>query len=139
MQETDERAFVVLIGATRNLYSKETDPATISLMFGLLRDYELSEIKEAIEAHCYDPEEGRFCPSPAHLIGRIKVARQREGAVFMMNRSITDEENRRSFAAFVEARDAAIVEALPGAVENAESVGKILSKRFGATPAKSAE
>jgi hypothetical protein len=70
--EPDEhKQFVAVMTVLAEFYDKPFSEGAIALWWSLLKKYPLKRIVEAVEAHCADPEHGRYPPKPADLVGRL--------------------------------------------------------------------
>jgi hypothetical protein len=68
MREDDFEIFSQLIGTTGDLYGKHQSPFAIGLWWGVLKDFELDAIRDAISRHIRNPDTGQFMPKPADVV-----------------------------------------------------------------------
>ena len=71
MQPKDYDAFSAIITAICDCYQRK--PLTASAMklyFSVLSSLTIAEISKAVEAHIQDAEQGKFFPTPSHLIAK---------------------------------------------------------------------
>lgn len=67
MLDSDKREFKELMVATMNMYQQEISVDVLRMWWGLMANYELSQIREAINRHMLDKSAGQFTIKPAHI------------------------------------------------------------------------
>ncbi len=80
MNELDCGEFAKAIKALAKLHNRDFDPDSMAIYFRALEPYTWAEVSAAMAAHERDPQEGRFFPMPAHIIGHIRSKNKRMGA-----------------------------------------------------------
>ena len=73
MDKRDLREFAEVMARVGETYGRDISAGVISVYFSALEQYSLADIRAALTAHARDPEEGRFMPLPAHLIGKLQA------------------------------------------------------------------
>lgn len=63
---------------TADVMGKKVTNEAIALIFDLLSDYSLDEIREALRKHMKDTAFGKFMPKPADVIERIQSERRQQ-------------------------------------------------------------
>lgn len=82
MQQSDERAFGQFWNLLRSGYDRpELSRLAIRLEFEALSEYDLDTLMEAAGRHKKDPKEGKYPPTPAHLIAQIQGVQPDPGRV----------------------------------------------------------
>lgn len=61
-----------IVAAAYTLYRVEVTDVVQDIFFAALRDREDEQVMKAFEAHIKHPEDGKFVPLPAHIIGKIQ-------------------------------------------------------------------
>ena len=73
MRSNDMEAFRVYLAGIYSLYRTELSATIVELWWRALKPHNLSDAKEAIEAHIADGELGQYCPKPADVIRAIQA------------------------------------------------------------------
>ena len=68
MRSADMEAFKVYLAGVYSFYRTELSAVIVDLWWRALKPYNLSDVKEALDAHTTNSELGQFCPKPADLI-----------------------------------------------------------------------
>jgi len=68
VRSNDLHAFRELLGSIYVLYRADLSDAVADIWWRALKPYNLSDVKEALDAHTTNSELGQFCPKPADLI-----------------------------------------------------------------------
>lgn len=68
MKSLQREQFVALMAGVAELYGKSLSPQLISIYWEGLRDYEFSEVKDAINLHVRNPDTGQFMPKIADVV-----------------------------------------------------------------------
>lgn len=72
VNDSDKADFHKLMNMTYELYGKqEPNIAILRMYFAALIRYEFDEIKEAINHHAVDPDQGQYLPKPADIVRNI--------------------------------------------------------------------
>jgi hypothetical protein len=72
MNKTDQQEFNALLDAVATMLGRPSpSPMQLAMYFRVLEKYPLKTVRAAIDAHVSDPDQGRFFPTPAHIIGQI--------------------------------------------------------------------
>lgn len=66
-----QQAFKIVIATISELYDKQISPQGQKIWWNALKDYTAEQIGMALQEHISDPDEGRFAPKPANLVGKI--------------------------------------------------------------------
>jgi len=80
MDLSEQKQFGEMLRAIAEIHGRQLSGPAIAIYLRTLEGYSLQNIKAAISAHERDPEEGRFFPTPAHLMKYLKPADGRPGA-----------------------------------------------------------
>lgn len=73
MTNTDQTEFNAMLEAVASMLGKSKPlPLQMAMYFRVLGKYPLDTVRTAIDAHVSDPDQGRFFPTPAHIIGQIE-------------------------------------------------------------------
>jgi len=70
---TSSADIIRLIKLTADEYGKNLSDAQYSLYVKVLTRFSIEQLKKAIDAHQFDPENGQWMPMPAHLIKHINI------------------------------------------------------------------
>lgn len=74
MIKTDQQEFNALLEAVAAMLSKATPSSMqLAMYFRVLEKYPLKTVRAAIDAHMSDKDQGRFFPTPAHIICQIEA------------------------------------------------------------------
>ncbi len=71
MFETDKREFAVILQGTMETYNRPISPAALGIWWNALSNYDLGSVQAAFHRHITDPDQGRFPPTPAAIIGQM--------------------------------------------------------------------
>lgn len=71
MKADDRIPFAELLAMVSEIYSREVSREKARAWFALLRDHDIGRVREAFMAHMRDPDQGRFMPTPAHILGKL--------------------------------------------------------------------
>lgn len=74
MRTNDKTAFKDAVADMLSIYRVTLSAGVLDLWWNAIKDYNLTEIRAAIEARMKDPDAGRFCPVPADIIKAINEA-----------------------------------------------------------------
>ncbi len=80
MKNADKRAFAELLGGLLELYGRKISPSAAELWWSAFEQHDLSEVRAAFSRYTQDPEQGRYPPTPASVLGCINSASVRLGA-----------------------------------------------------------
>lgn len=69
----NQSEIIQLISIATEQYNKTLTDAQFTLYTGSLKNYSLSQLKLALDAHITDSKEGMFFPMPAHIIKHINI------------------------------------------------------------------
>lgn len=75
MRDADLDDFAALLDGVCRLLSRDKytpDPVNTALWFRALARYDLATVRAGFDCHVCDPTEGRWVPTPAHIIGQIE-------------------------------------------------------------------
>lgn len=79
MKDSDAAEFCAIWLQTASLYSQMDYPKdTLRMVFRLFREFDLADVKKAIEKHVKTPVTGRFMPKPADIIGYLQKTSENE-------------------------------------------------------------
>jgi hypothetical protein len=82
MQQDDLKAFTTMLDAACALLSRgaySPNAASTAVFFRLLKAHPLTAVAAAFDAHCADPQRGRFPPTPADILAQIEGAAENDG------------------------------------------------------------
>jgi len=72
MIKTEQQEFNAFLDAVATMLGRPSpSPLQLAMYFRVLEKYPLKTVRAAIDAHVSDPDQGRFFPTPAHIIGQI--------------------------------------------------------------------
>lgn len=71
MFEADKREFAVILQGTMETYNRPISPAALGIWWNALVSYDLGSVQAAFHRHITDPDQGRFPPTPAAIIGQM--------------------------------------------------------------------
>ena len=111
LTDADRDRFLALIERMDATYSKPEDLKRARSFWQALRFYTITEISNALDAHISDQAEGRFYPTPAHLITRIPSANKRPSAAEAWATALQSFDERASVLLndeIIQARNAAL-------------------------------
>jgi hypothetical protein len=69
--EADKREFAAILQGTMETYNRPISPAALGIWWNALVSYDLSAVQAAFHRHITDPDQGRFPPTPAAIIGQM--------------------------------------------------------------------
>lgn len=72
MQEKDFDQFVNLWLSTYQIYQKKQNDFAVKMVFKILQNFEIEDIRRALISHMQDTDKGCFAPKPADLILHIE-------------------------------------------------------------------
>lgn len=73
MQTSDQPQFALMWASVRNdIYNKPVTPEGIKLIFESLSRFSITQIREAIQLHVNDTQNGNFPITPAHVVAQIE-------------------------------------------------------------------
>lgn len=79
MIDADRREFSELLTATMQVYGTQLGAGALSIWWGALSGYPLSDVRAGLSAHVTDKERGRFAPKPADVIAQLTASDGRPG------------------------------------------------------------
>lgn len=71
MLKDDFEMFSKIWEATLAVYGKQATQQQIGMTFRALQDYDLYDVRRAIDSHMKDPDQGRFIPKPADIVRHV--------------------------------------------------------------------
>lgn len=74
MQESEFQDFQRSWLKATAFFDKDMDSEALRVMFGILRRFQLDEVRQALLSHVSHPERGRFYPKPADIIAAIAAS-----------------------------------------------------------------
>jgi hypothetical protein len=111
MNKSDEKQFAAALNGLANLHGRQLTADSMAIYFRALEKYTWAEVSAAMAAHERDPQEGRFFPLPAHIIGHLRARNKRPSADEMW--AIVPLREQDSAFWTQEAKDAFFQAALP--------------------------
>lgn len=72
MRDTEKAEFCQAWQAAAELYGNKVSPVALSLVWNLLRGYELRDVTGALSAHLGDTQRGQYAPKPADIIRQLQ-------------------------------------------------------------------
>jgi len=72
MKPSEKNAFFEIMGRASRLYQREINVDVGEIMYQALTRYTISEIADGLTAHMSDPKRGKYFPTPADIIEKIK-------------------------------------------------------------------
>jgi hypothetical protein len=82
MRPSDLPAFGALLDGACALLSRGAytpNPTSTAIFFSALREHDMATVRAAFEAHCRDPQRGRFAPTPADILAQVEQASADDG------------------------------------------------------------
>lgn len=76
MTQNDFDQFQTLLQAVSELYGKPMTPFSVSIYWGALQQYDMAVVREAMNRHITNPDNGQFMPKPADLIRMMQGSSQ---------------------------------------------------------------
>lgn len=76
MTQNDFDQFQTLLQAVSELYGKPMTPFSVSIFWGALQQYDMAVVREAMNRHITNPDNGQFMPKPADLIRMMQGSSQ---------------------------------------------------------------
>lgn len=73
MNDLDKKQFAELMNATLGIYEKEVTKETLVMWWNALMPYSIEIVREALNRHITDKDNGRFAPRPAHILAWIDL------------------------------------------------------------------
>lgn len=116
MKQQDKRAFADLLSGLLDIYGRQLTPASAGLWWAAFERYELAEVGVAFSRYTQDPEQGRYPPTPAAVLGCLAVAGSRPSA---------DEAWALALASFDESETVCLTDEMLEAVAVASPVWEI--------------
>lgn len=71
MKPTESASFKALLAGVFALYGKDLSEAVLSIWWGSMRHYEFEAVKDALNRHAVNPDNGQFLPKPADVVKLI--------------------------------------------------------------------
>jgi hypothetical protein len=71
MQSTDNQAFKAVLHGVHDFYGKELSPFAIGVWWEAMRPFDYVAVKDALNRHCVNPDNGQFAPKPADIVRLI--------------------------------------------------------------------
>lgn len=71
MQPTDPQAFKALLQGVHDFYGKELSEFAIGVWWEAMRPYDFAAVKDALNRHAVNPDNGQFLPKPADVVKLI--------------------------------------------------------------------
>lgn len=72
MIKDDAGRFKSTLAAVYSLYGKDLTEAVIGIWWQALKPYDLAAVKDALNRHAVNPDNGQFCPKPADVVKMIE-------------------------------------------------------------------
>ena len=76
MKNIDRQKFAAEVITTLATYGRETNAAVVAKWWQALEPYTWTQVVDAINAHMSDPQDGRYPPTPAHVIAKLAPVRE---------------------------------------------------------------
>lgn len=76
MTQNDFDQFQTLLQAVSELYGKPMTPFSVSIFWGALQQYDMAVVREAMNRHITNTDNGQFMPKPADLIRMMQGSSQ---------------------------------------------------------------
>ena len=73
MIEADRTRFAAMLSAVLDLYGKAPGEGAIGIWWGALSRFDFDAAQRAFSLYVQDPDQGRFPPTPAGIIGEIEA------------------------------------------------------------------
>jgi len=71
MQPTEHTAFRALLSGVFAFYGKDLSDFAIGVWWEAMKPYDLAAVKDAMNRHCVNPDNGQFLPKPADVVRLI--------------------------------------------------------------------
>jgi hypothetical protein len=71
MNSDDSKPFRALLAGVFALYGKEVSDAVASIWWAAMRPYDFAAVKDALNRHAVNPDNGQFLPKPADVVRLI--------------------------------------------------------------------
>lgn len=80
MQSENKAEFVNLLNATFEMYGKaQPSNMAIVMYYNALKRFSIDDVKAGLSEHAQNPDEGKYCPKPAHIIYAIEGSSSTRG------------------------------------------------------------
>jgi hypothetical protein len=74
VNQADKRAFAELLGGMMDLYGRKITPEAAGLWWGAFEAQALEAVRAAFSRYTQDPEQGRYPPTPAAVLGCLPAS-----------------------------------------------------------------
>src|SRR5262245_48873368 len=74
MNPEDKALFCKLLTGTAELYNQRLTPSALEIYWNVLEKYPLERIKNALNLHVRNPDNGQFMPKPADILRYIELS-----------------------------------------------------------------
>jgi hypothetical protein len=71
MQEADSSQFATTMRGVFALYRADLSEAVLAIWWNAMKAFDLAAVKDALNRHAVDPDQGRFLPKPADVVKLI--------------------------------------------------------------------
>lgn len=71
MNGNDKHAFSQVLQVVYDLYGKDLSEAVMSFWWAALTPYDFASVRDALNRHAANPDNGQFCPKPADVVKLI--------------------------------------------------------------------
>lgn len=71
MQPTESQAFKAVLHGVYDFYNKELSQFAIGVWWEAMRPFDFAAVKDALNRHCVNPDNGQWLPKPADVVRLI--------------------------------------------------------------------
>lgn len=72
MAPTDREALYALIRDVHSFYRQDTSAFAFAVWWEAMKPYDLTAVRDAMNRHAVNPDNGQFCPKPADVVKLIR-------------------------------------------------------------------
>ncbi|HRL22808.1 MAG TPA: hypothetical protein PLP85_13655, partial [Alcaligenes sp.] len=76
MQETYKRDFFALLADVSAFYGKNTSRFALSVWWEAMVPFDFQAVRQALGAHCMNPDNGQFMPRPSDIVKLLRGSSQ---------------------------------------------------------------
>lgn len=107
MNPSDRVAFAECMAPFMSIYERQLTNLVLDVWWGALADYPLADVKIALALHTKDPDEGKFRPTPAHIINHLvrTIPEMRRNSRNLLRRQYQDRRNEIEAKQYMLAND----------------------------------
>jgi len=76
MQPSDATAFKALLTGVHSFYGRDLSEFAISVWWEAMRPFDFAAVRDALNRHAVNPDNGQFCPKPADVVRLLQGSTQ---------------------------------------------------------------